>query len=181
MPGAGVSEHCVSSEPDDGTVNVQPSARPTPLPRTRRGMKRPSEISVHAATSSSTSASVLKCGLSGPLSFCDGCSAIEQCNLKFEIQDSNFERSIAAKFFDEAIGRMNIVKRDIKLVGNNGSHSQGNLGIAGSARRQKFRVRNVPPHVSLSRRIWMAIVKQTRQKEYQCCHGHQHKHDIAFL
>src|SRR6185369_11900993 len=47
-----VSSHLLPSEPDGGTVNTQPRARPWKLPRTRRGIKRPASISVHAATSS---------------------------------------------------------------------------------------------------------------------------------
>lgn len=64
----------MSPEPDDLTVNVQPRARPMPLPLTLRGMYLPSSTSVHGVTFSDGSRSVQKCGLSGPLRFRAGFS-----------------------------------------------------------------------------------------------------------
>lgn len=63
-----LSSIVVSSEPDDGTVNVHPNARPRQLPRMRRGMNRPVSTSVQAATSW-PSPSCVKCGPSEPASF----------------------------------------------------------------------------------------------------------------
>jgi len=54
----------VSSDPDDGTVNVHPSARPWQLPRIRRGMNRPASTSLQAGKSGESPA-VEKCGQSG--------------------------------------------------------------------------------------------------------------------
>ena len=54
------------SRPDDGTVNVQPSARPWQLPRTRLGMNRPGSTCSHAASSDASSGKE-KCGELGPL------------------------------------------------------------------------------------------------------------------
>ena len=59
------SQWVVSSGPDDGTVNVQPRARPWQLPRTRRGMNLPGSISVQGATGSVVDSTGAKCGPSG--------------------------------------------------------------------------------------------------------------------
>jgi len=63
------------SEPDSGTVNTHPRARPWQLPRTRRGRKRPASISVHGAASAASPA-VEKCGLSGAVRSSGGSSLI---------------------------------------------------------------------------------------------------------